>query len=307
MKFKLKNTLAVALSLVLVLVLAACGGSGASSSSQAAPASSGEAAPAESSAPVKLETLTVGASPAPHAEILEQAREDLAALGYDLRIQEFTDYVLPNMALDSGDLDANFFQHEPYLNVFNEENKTDIASAASIHVEPLGFYLGKAGEDAKAIDISSPEKLLEAVADGAKIAIPNDPSNGARGLLLLEHLGIIKLTPEIGLKATVKDIVENPKNVVVTELEAAQIPRAIQDVDFAVINGNYAIDAGVTDRLITTEASDSQGAQAYANIIAVRSADVQSDKTKALVQALQSEKVKAFIEAQYAPLAYPAF
>ena len=205
-----------------------------------------------------LKELTVGASPAPHAEILEAAREELAKKGYDLKIVEYTDYVQPNLALDAGDLDANYFQHLPYLEQFNEERGTKLVSAGKIHYEPFGIYAGKTA-------------TLDALADGAKVAVPNDATNEARALLLLEAQGLLKLADGAGLKATKTDIVENPKNLDILEVEAAQVPRSLPDVDIAVINGNYAIEAGlkVSDAL-AVEASDSEAATTYGNVVAVQ-------------------------------------
>ena len=182
-------------------------------------------------APADLEKIIVGASPAPHAEILRAAQDVLAQKGYELEVLEYVDYIQPNLALESGDLDANYFQHFPYLESFNEENGTKLVSAASIHYEPFGIYAGKASS-------------LEELADGATVAVPNDTSNEARALLLLEAQGLIKLKDGADLTVTKNDIVENPKNLSLYEVEAAQIPRVVEDVDVAVINGNYAIEAG---------------------------------------------------------------
>ena len=231
-------------------------------------------------------TIVVGASPTPHAEILKAAEGALADQGYTLEIKEFTDYVLPNTALEAGELDANYFQHTPYLENFNAENGTDIASAAAIHYEPIGIYAGKSSD-------------LESIKDGAQIAVPSDATNEARALQLLAAQGIIGLKDGVGLEATVKDIVENPHNVQILEIEAANIANTLADVDFGVINGNYALDAGLSGRALAQEASDSEAAQTFANIVAVRSADVDSEKTEALVSALQSDEVKRFIEDNY--------
>jgi len=185
-------------------------------------------------------------------------------------------------------LDANFFQHLPYLEDFNVKNNTKLVSAGVVHYEPLGLYPGKI-------------KTLDAIASGATIAIPNDTTNEARALLLLETIGLIKVNPNAGLEATPKDVIENPKNLVFKELEAAQLARSLPDVDLAVINGNYAIEAGLnagTDA-IAKEEKDSLAAQTYANIVAVRAGDEKSEKTLALMKALQSEKVISFIESNY--------
>ena len=214
----MKKILVVALSALLCLgVMAGCGGDNK-------PADDGQ-----------LVKLKVGASPTPHAEILAQVKEDLKAQGVDLEIAEYTDYVQPNLAVESGDLDANFFQHKPYMDDFNEEQGTHLVSVASIHYEPMGVYAGKTAS-------------LDALPDGAKVAVPNDTTNEARALLLLQDLGIIKLKEDAGLTATKLDVVENPKNIELIEAEAAQLPRSLPDVDIAVINGNYAIQGGCAGR-----------------------------------------------------------
>lgn len=232
--------------------------------------------------------LVVGATPSPHAEILKEVQGVLKEKGIELEIKEFTDYIQPNLALQDKSLDANYFQHQPYLDDFNAKNKTDIVSAAQIHYEPLGLYPGKV-------------KSLDALADGATIAVPNDTTNEARALLLLETIGLIKVKPDAGLKATVKDIIENPKNIKVKELEAAQLSRALPDVDLAVINGNYAIEAGfnVAKDALAKEEANSVAAQTFANIIAVRKGDENREDIKALIEALKSDKVKKFIEEKY--------
>jgi len=245
---------------------------------------------------VEDKTIVIGASPTPHTEILAVVKEVLAEQGYTLEIKEFTDYVQPNLALQSGDLDANYFQHQPYLDDFNAENKTDLVSIASIHYEPLGIYPGKT-------------KSLEELQDGAKVAVPNDTTNEARALLLLEANGLIKLKDGAGVKATKNDIAENPKNLEIVEIEAAQLARSLPDVDIAVINGNYAIDAGLdvaTDALATEE-KDSLAATTYANIIAVRKGDESREDLQALVAALKSDKVKKFIEDTYKGAVVPVF
>lgn len=241
-------------------------------------------------------TIVVGASPTPHGEILAVAGEVLKEEGYTLEVKEFTDYVQPNLTLENKELDANFFQHLPYLEDFNAKNNTNLVSAGAVHYEPLGLYPGKI-------------KNLDAIVDGSTIAIPNDTTNEARALLLLETIGLIKVDPNVGLEATPKDVIENPKNISFKELEAAQLARSLQDVDLAVINGNYAIEAGLnvgTDA-IAKEEKDSLAAQTYANIVAVRSGDENSDKTVALMKALTSEKVKTYIEDTYQGAVVPIF
>lgn len=237
--------------------------------------------------PAELETIIVGASPAPHKEILDACEEILAEKGYKLQVQEFTDYVQPNLSLDGGDLDANFFQHKPYLDDFNAENDTNIVSAGAIHYEPMGIFGGKTTS-------------LEELPDGATVAIPNDNTNGARALLLLEAAGLITVDPEAGFSATALDVIDNPKNLTFTDQDAAYLPRVLPEVDLAVINGNYAIQAGIAlDTALLTEDKTSDSAKTYANIVAVRSGDETSEKTKALVEALQSDAVKTFIEETY--------
>ena len=242
------------------------------------------------------ETLKVGASSTPHAEILEQAKDDLAEKGYKLDVEVFDDYVLPNQALDEGDLDANFYQHEPYLDNFNEENGTDLVSAGEVHFEPLGLYPGKT-------------ESIDDLQDGAEIAIPNDATNGARALLLLEEAGLIKLDDDSGIEATTKDIEENPKDLEFTELEASQIPRTVQDVDLSVINGNYAVDAGfdVEDDALEIEDKDSEAAQTYANIVAVQNGKEDDPAIEALMESMHSDNVKEFIEKEYKGAVVPLF
>ena len=254
-----------------------------------------EAAEDTSAASGELEKLVVGASPAPHAEILEAAREVLASKGYDLEIVEYTDYVIPNNALDSGDLDANYFQHKPYLDSFNQQNGTDLVSAGAIHYEPFGIYAGKTAS-------------LDALPDGATVLVPNDITNEARALLLLEAQGLLTLKEDAGLEATPTDIVDNPKNLEFVELEAALLPRSLPDEDIAVINGNYAIEAGLKmSDALAVEDSDSLAATTYGNVVAVRAEDAESDKTKALIEALTSPEVKEFIETTYEGAVVPLF
>ena len=254
-----------------------------------------ETTAAEAETTAELKEIVVGASPAPHAEILNAAKEVLASKGYDLKIVEYTDYVQPNNALSTKDLDANYFQHKPYLDSFNEQNGTNLVSAGAIHYEPFGIYAGKTTS-------------LEELPDKATVLVPNDVSNEARALLLLEAQGLIKLKEGVGLEATRNDIVENTKNLDIVELEAAQLPRSLQDGDIAVINGNYAIEAGlkVTDAL-ATEDSQSLAATTYGNIVAVREGDESSDAIKALVEALTSPEVKQFMEDKYEGAVVPLF
>lgn len=293
-----KNISIIAATVLAAAALTACGGSKpAETTAAATTAAAGAEASSEAAteAPAELKEIKVGASPAPHAEILEAAAPALEALGYKLSIVEYTDYVQPNLALDTGDLDANYFQHLPYLEQFNEENGTKILSAAAIHYEPFGIYAGKTAS-------------LEELADGAKVAVPNDATNEARALLLLEAQGLIKLTEGVGLKATKTDVVENPKNLEILEIEAAQVPRSLQDVDIAVVNGNYAIEAGlkVSDALAIEDAA-SIAATTYGNIIAVQEGRENDEAIKALVEALTSPEVKSFIESTYEGAVVPLF
>ena len=240
--------------------------------------------------------IVVGASVTPHAEILEVAKGLLAAKGYELEIIEYTDYVQPNLALDYGDLDANFFQHKPYLDNFNEERSLNLVSVAAIHYEPFGIYPGKT-------------KTFEELKDKAEISIPNDGTNEARALLLLEAQGLIKLTEGAGMNATINDIAENPKNLVIHEIEAAQLVPSLNDVDMAVINGNYAIqgDLNVSKDAIVVEDQNSLAAETYGNVIAVRKGDEKREEIKALAEALKSDEVREFIETTYEGAVVPLF
>lgn len=238
-------------------------------------------------------TIKVGACVTPHAEILEAIKDDLKEQGYDLEVVTYNDYVLPNTALESGELDANYFQHKPYLEDFNKENGTHIVGVAAVHFEPMAIYAGKTAS-------------LDDVKDGAIVAIPNDTTNEARALLLLEAQGLIKLKEGAGIQATVADIEENPHNLTIQELEAAQVAKSIQDVDFAVINGNYALGAGLTES-IAVEASDSLAAETYANYVCVREGEEKSPKTEALVKAILSDKVRDYINDNYKGAVVPVF
>ncbi len=269
--------------------LTACGGNSATSSSAA---TSGAAASGSASDGT---VITVGASPSPHAEILKAVEDEIKSAGYELKVVEYNDYVQPNVALSEGDLDANYFQHKPYLDNYNQENGTDLVSAAAIHFEPMGIYAGKSSD-------------IKNVPDGAKIAVPSDATNEARALLLLQDQGVLKLKDGAGLEATKNDIAENPHNVEFVEVEAASVPRTLQDADFGVINGNYALSAGLdTSATLASEGADSEAAQTYANIVAVRKGEEETDKTKALVKALTSDTAKKFIEDQYKGSVIPVF
>jgi len=234
------------------------------------------------------ETIKIAASATPHAEILEQAAGILEEYGYKLDVVEFDDYVQPNLVVESGEFDANYFQHIPYLDSFNEEQGTHLVNAGGIHYEPFGIYPGK-------------KASLDEIADGDKIAIPNDTTNEARALLLLQDNGLLKLKDGTGLLATVNDIEENPHNLEFVELEAAQVARVVAETDYVVLNGNYALEAGysVAKDSIAYEASDSIAAKTYVNIIAVKEGNENSDKIKALVSVLRSDAIRKFIEETY--------
>ena len=239
-------------------------------------------------------TLKVGASPTPHAEILKVAADILKPQGIDLKIVEFSDYVQPNMALQGKELDANFFQHKPYLDDFNKEKGTTLVTLAFVHYEPFGVYAGRT-------------KQLAALKDGAIVAVPNDTTNEARALLLMQSLGLIKLKDGAGLTATRRDIADNPKKLKLEELEAAQLVRSLPDVDVAIINGNYAILGGLKVKdALAAEKADSVAATTYANILAVRAGDEQRPELKALVEALRSQKVKDFMSTTYEGAVVPA-
>lgn len=269
--------------------LTACGGNSATSSSAA---TSGAAT---SSSASNGTVITVGASPSPHAEILKAVEDEIKAAGYELKVVEYNDYVQPNVALSEGDLDANYFQHKPYLDNYNQENGTDLVSAAAIHFEPMGIYAGKSSD-------------IKNVPDGAKIAVPSDATNEARALLLLQDQGVLKLKDGVGLEATKNDIAENPHNVEFVEVEAASVPRTLQDADFGVINGNYALSAGLdTTATLASEGAGSEAAKTYANIVAVRKGEDATEKTKALVAALTSDTAKKFIEDTYKGSVIPVF
>ena len=228
--------------------------------------------------------IVVGATPEPHAALLSLVVDDLAAQGITLEVKEFTDYVTPNDAVEYGEIDANYFQHIPYLESFNTEHDYHLVNAGGIHVEPIALY-------------SSKYSSLSDIPNGAVIAIPNDPTNEGRALLLLQSAGLIKLKDNAGLEAIPLDIVENPKNLKFSEIEAATLPRILSDVDAAVINGNYAIPAGLvaTRDGLFVEGADSP----YVNVIAVKAGNENNPAVKALVEALKSDKVKAYVAEHY--------
>ena len=288
-----RRLIVLALALCLVLGLAACGGNNTANNGTANNNTAGNTADSGDAADGKV--ITVGATPAPHAEILEVAKEVLAEQGYTLDIVEFDDYIMPNDAVEEGELDANYFQHITYMNQFNADNGYHLVSVGSIHYEPFGIYAGKTAS-------------LEELADGAQVAIPNDATNGGRALLLLEQEGLITLKEGAGITATVNDIVDNPKNLEIVELEARLLPDSLKDVDLAVINGNYAIDAGlkIADAL-AIESAEGEAATAYANVLTVKEGNEESEGVQALLAALESDEVKAFIEETYDGAVVPLF
>lgn len=233
-------------------------------------------------------TIKIAASATPHAEILEKAKPLLEKKGYKLEIKVFDDYVQPNQVVESGEFDANYFQHIPYLESFNKEKGTHLVNAGGIHYEPFGIYSGK-------------KKSLDEIAKGDSIAVPNDTTNEARALQLLQDNGIIKLKDGVGLEATVNDIVDNPYDVKIVELEAAQVARVVDETAFVVLNGNYALQAGfsVGKDSIASEKADSEAAQTYVNIIAVKEGNENKDSIKALVEVLKSDEIKEYINETY--------
>ncbi|MGN0484449.1 MAG: MetQ/NlpA family ABC transporter substrate-binding protein [Lachnospiraceae bacterium] len=242
----------------------------------------------DSTEPKEAQVIKIAASPTPHAEILAEAKKALEAKGYDLEVTEFSDYVQPNEVVESGEFDANYFQHQPYLDSYNKEKGTHLVSVGEIHYEPFGIYPGT-------------KKSLDDLADGDSIAVPNDTTNEARALLLLQDSGIIKLKDGAGLEATVQDIAENPKNVKIVELEAAQVARVAGENAFVVLNGNYALDAGfsVSKDALAYEKADSEAAKTYVNIIAVKEGNEENPGVKALVDVLKSDEIKQFINDKY--------
>ncbi|HIT32711.1 MAG TPA: metal ABC transporter substrate-binding protein [Candidatus Enterenecus stercoripullorum] len=287
-----KKVLALALACAVSLsLLAGCGNGDSGNSSSPA----GSDAGAENSAAAESVTIRVGATPAPHVQILEQVVDVLAEQGITLEIVEINDYNTPNDGVEDGSLDANYFQHITYMNEYNESHSTHLVSVGEIHYEPLGLYAGKTAS-------------VEDLPDGAQIAVPNDATNEARALLLLEQEGLITLAENAGINATVLDIVDNPKNLEIVELEAAQIPSRLADVDLAVINGNYAMGAGmlVSDAL-AIESSEGEAATAYANVVAVKEGNENNEAILALVDALKSDEVKAYMEETFQGSVVPLF
>ena len=271
----MKKKLFAVLSLAATLLVTGCGGDNGGGSDK------------------MNATIKIGATPVPHAEILEEIKPDLKEKGITLEIVEFNDYVQPNIALNDKELDANFFQHEPYLNDFvNEHKEMKLKNAGGVHIEPMGIYSKKV-------------KDLGEIADGAQIAIPNDPTNGGRALLLLQKANLLKLKDGVNETATVQDIAENPKNLVIQEVEAAQLPRTLEDVDAAIINTNFAMNADLNPMKDALFIEDKTSP--YVNIITVRDGDENRAEIKTLLETIKSEKVKKFIEEKYKGAIVPAF
>ncbi|MBT1176867.1 MetQ/NlpA family ABC transporter substrate-binding protein [Bifidobacterium callimiconis] len=270
---------ALAVTTIAALALSGCGSSSNGSSS------------------ADDKTITVAASPTPHAEILNNAvKPILEKDGYKLEVKEFTDYVQPNTATEEGEVDANYFQHKPYLDDFNKEKGTHLVSVEAVHFEPFGLYPGKT-------------KSLDALQDGATVAVPNDATNEARALLLLQDAGLIKLKDANDIAATPKDITENPKNLQFKELEAAVVPTVINDVDIAALNGNYAIQAKFdpSKDALASEKADGLAAKTYANILVVKEGNENTAKTKELKKALNSDEVRDYINKNYKGAVLPVF
>ena len=270
-----------AITLAATLLITGCGGGDKSATDK----------PADK--PAQEVTLKIGATPVPHAELLEQVKPDLKAQGVNLEIIEFNDYVQPNIALNDKELDANFFQHEPYLNDFVKEHKdVKLKNAGGIHIEPMGIYSKKI-------------KDIKEITPGDSVSIPNDPTNGGRALLLLQKAGLLKLKDGANETATVQDIAANPHNLIIQEVEAAQLPRTLEDVTISIINTNFAMNANlnpINDALFIEDKTSP-----YVNIIAVRDGDENRDDIKKLLNALKSDKIKKFIEDKYKGAIVPAF
>ena len=309
-----KKALLSILSAALVASLAACGSSSSESSAAASSAAASSEAASEASSEAASEAsseassaadasaaesgegetlaepvnIKIGASVTPHAEILNHAKDALAKKGVNIEVVEFTDYVLPNTAVEDGDLDANYFQHKPYMDEFNKEKGTHLVSVGVIHYEPFGIYAGASRQS------------LDQVQDGDKIAVPNDTTNEARALLLLEAQGLLKLKEGAGLTATKQDIVENPKNLDIVEIEAAQIPKSLDSVEYAVMNGNYALQADMTaNDALAVEDAESIGAKTYGNVVAVKEGRENEPWVKILVDELHSKDMQDWMKEQY--------
>lgn len=288
-----KNLLTLlALVFALAFTLSACGEKNSGDKTGAAASTAPAASIAASAAPAKEVTLKVGATAVPHAEILEFVKDKLAKDGVKLEVKVFTDYVLPNVQVSEKQLDANFFQHVPYLDQQNKDKNFGLVKVAGIHIEPFGIYSAKV-------------KKLDEVKDGATVAIPNDPSNAGRALALLEKAGLLKLKEGVGISGTVKDIAENKKNLKVKELEAAMLPRVLNEVDIATINTNYALEAKLVPTKDALFIEDKNSP--YVNILVSRADNKDSEAVQKLVKALQSEDVKKFINDKYQGAVVPAF
>ena len=299
---KIGKLFALVLALALALSLAACSSGGSNETQPPESEAPGTTQPAGDSTDAPTGdpedpatdapagdpvTITVGATPVPHVEILEKVKEILAEQNITLEIKEFTDYVQPNNAVEDGSLDANYFQHITYMNQFNEENGTHLASVAEVHYEPFAIYGGKTTS-------------LADLPDGAQVGVPNDATNEARALLLLAQEGLITLKDDTDIYATQLDIVENPKNIQIVELEAAQLTSRLPDLDVAVINGNYALDAGLTSAdALAVETATGAAAEAYVNVLTVKEGRENDEAILALAKALQSEEVRSFIDEKY--------
>ena len=237
-------------------------------------------------------TIRVGASSSPHAEILKECKSYVESKGYKLEIVEFSDYILPNVGVAENSLDANYFQHQPYMENYNKKNKTSLKAVLKVHFEPLGFYAGK-------------KSKLEDIEVGSTIGIPNDDTNCARALYLLRDLGLISVDESKGFEITSKDITSNPKKLQIVELEAAQLPTQLPSFDYAVINGNYALESHITSKLLSSEDSNGIGATTYANILCVNEGNENSEKTKILIEALSQSSIKDFINNKYQGVVVP--
>lgn len=280
----MKKFIGILLTAALAFGAVGCGGTTTNETADEATTTTAEGA-----------TIVVGASPSPHAEILKAAQPLLAEKGITLEIKEFTDYVQPNLALNTGDLDANYFQHQPYLDQFNADNDMDLVALGAVHYEPMGIFAGNSSD-------------LAALPDGAKVGVPNDATNEARALLLLESNGLIKLKEDAGVAATKLDIVENPHNLEIVEMEAAQLPLSLGSLDIAVINGNYALSGGlsISDALAIEEA-DSLAAETYQNVVAVRSGDETRPELQTLIEVLNSQEIADYINETFEGAVAPVF
>lgn len=280
----MKKFIGILLTAALAFGAVGCGGTTTNETADEATTTTAEGA-----------TIVVGASPSPHAEILKAAQPLLAEKGITLEIKEFTDYVQPNLALNTGDLDANYFQHQPYLDQFNADNDMDLVALGAVHYEPMGIFAGNSSD-------------LAALPDGAKVGVPNDATNEARALLLLESNGLIKLKEDAGVAATKLDIVENPHNLEIVEMEAAQLPLSLGSLGIAVINGNYALSGGlsISDALAIEEA-DSLAAETYQNVVAVRNGDETRPELQTLIEVLNSQEIADYINETFEGAVAPVF